>query len=252
MHLCYIDDSGDSKHGVTLTAIIIHEDHWSNVLSAWLVGRRDIHSKFGVGKKNELHANHLYKGRKEYCDTPAQQAKFGQSPRDATGRMMLAALAKHPDFTVVTIGTSERSKSKAYARFVAWLEDWAARKSTRLMLFYDGQQGLDYPDSDPDEARQTELWDTAIRAAKPYREVHRGLDIDTRLIVEDVIMQDSRYSQLIQAADLIAYGAYHLHRQEHPEIWGTEHKPVSAAIIAYMKLANHWVDDSDNGVIWLD
>lgn len=164
---------------------------------------------------------------------------------------MLTALAKYPSFTVVTVGTSERSKPKAYARFVAWLEDWAAANSTRLMLFYDGQQGLDHPENSPDEARQAELWETAIRDAKPYREAHRGLDINTRLIVEDVIMQDSRYSQLIQAADLIAYGAYNLHRQNHPEIWGTKNVPVAAAIIAYMKLAKHWVKDSDNGVIWL-
>ncbi|MBK5237805.1 MAG: DUF3800 domain-containing protein [Actinomycetales bacterium] len=39
--------------------------------------------------------------------------------------------------------------------------------------------------------------------------MHRDLSITNRRVVEDVIMQDSKYSQLIQAADLAAYAAFH-------------------------------------------
>ncbi|PPF47578.1 hypothetical protein C5E14_10040 [Rathayibacter sp. AY1A1] len=66
------------------------------------------------------------------------------------------------------------------------------------------------------------------------------------------MMQDSRYSQLIQAADLIAYGAYQKHRQEHPDIWGSDGTPSADAIIAYMRLAARWPEDSNFGVHWLD
>ena len=56
---------------------------------------------------------------------------------------MLSSLAKHSDFTVATIGTADPSKPTAYARFIAWLEDWAVTNDTHLMIFYDRQQGLD-------------------------------------------------------------------------------------------------------------
>ncbi|WP_308202080.1 DUF3800 domain-containing protein [Rathayibacter rubneri] len=251
MHLCYVDDSGDSRHGVTLTGLIVEDREWSGLLNAWLAGRRAIHREFGVLKTAELHATKLYKGRGQFCETLAQNASFGTGKRAAAGRVMLSALAKHPRFEVVTVGMADRSKPVAYARFIAWLEDWAEREGTYVMVLYDGQQGLGDPGEELEPPRDRELWETAIRDAAPYREVHRSLDIQSRRVVEDVMMQDSRYSQLIQAADLIAYGAYQKHRQEHPEIWGGDGTPSADAIIAYMRLAARWPEGSDFGVHWL-
>lgn len=251
MHLCYIDDSGDSKHGVTLTALLIEEHNWSSVLACWLEGRRAVYNEFRVLKKSELHANHLYKGRKKFCETARDDALFSEARRAATGRIMLSWLAKS-SFTTLTFGVAETSKPKAYARAIAALEDWAAENDTFLLVFYDGQQGLAAPDEEVTAERSRELWETAIRDAKPYREVHRDLDIGRRRILEDPIMQDSKYSQLIQAVDLIAYGAYHRHKQDHPENWGTSQAVVPAAIAAYMKLSKRWPESTENGVIWLD
>ena len=134
----------------------------------------------------------MYKGRGSLCETPEQDRACGTSQRAAIGRIMLSSLAKHSDFTVATVGTADPSKPTAYARFVAWLEDWAATNDTYLMIFYDGQQGLDHPGESPAPDRQRELWETAIRDATPYREVHRRLELRSRRVVEDVIMQDSR------------------------------------------------------------
>ncbi|WP_315069764.1 DUF3800 domain-containing protein [uncultured Microbacterium sp.] len=251
MHLCYIDDSGDSKHGVTLTALLIEDKDWSAVLDYWLKGRREIYREFGVLKNREIHANHLYKGRKSYCETPKENARFGSDKRAATGRVLLSWLAKAP-CTTITFGTTEVSKSKAYARAIAALEDWAVTNDTYLLVFYDGQQGLAAPDEEVTAEKSRELWETAIRDAKPYREVHRGLDITERRIIEDPMMQDSKYSQLIQAVDLIAYGAFHLHKQNHPEIWGTSSAVVREAIVAYMKMKNRWETNTEKGLIWLD
>ena len=202
-------------------------------------------------KSRALHSTELYKGRGHFCETAEQEAAFGGGQRAAVGRLMLSALAKQGDFTVATVGVADRVKPVTYARFIAWLEDWALVHDTHLLIFYDGQQGLDRPGSSPAPERQRELWETAIRDATPYREVHRGLDIKSRRVVEDVIMQDSRYSQLIQAVDLVAYGAYHKHLQGHPEIWGTRNQAVPAAIRAYMQLAGRWDSSSDYGVHWL-
>jgi hypothetical protein len=253
MYLAYVDDSGDSRHGTTLTALLVPSEHWRAVLDAWLEGRRAIHDQFGVAKHAELHANELYKGRGSYCETPEQDRAFGSTQREAAGRIVLAALARQPDFHLVTMGTPERSKPATYARFVALLEDWAERINTELLIFYDGPQGIEHdPDKAPSRDREelASQWEDALRNAAPFRQVHRGLDIGRRRVIEDPIMQDSRYSQLIQAVDLIAYGAFQRHRQDHPEIWGTNVKPSAAAIRAYMRLAKHWSPASDYGVIW--
>lgn len=247
VYLCYLDDSGDSKHGVTITALIIEDRNWASTLDAWLSGRRAIHREFGVLKHSEVHANDLYKGRGSYCATAEEDKKFGTSKRDAAGRILLTSLAK-AEFSVTTFATSTVSKPTAYARAIARLEDWASEHDTHLLVFYDGQQGLFYDGQQglagQDEVVTTErsrkLWDRAVRDAKPYREVHRSLPIQERRILEDPVMQDSKYSQLIQAADLIAYGAYHRHKQDHPEIWGTQWRVMPAAITAYMKVSAHW------------
>jgi len=251
MYLCYLDDSGDSKHGVTITALVIKDRNWSATLNAWLRGRRAIHREFGVLKHGEVHANGLYKGRGSYCATPEEDKKFGTSKRDAAGRILLSSLAT-AEFSVATFATSTVSKPTAYARTIARLEDWASEQDTHLLIFYDGQQGLAGQDEEVTTERSRELWDRAVRDAKPYREVHRSLPIQERRILEDPVMQDSKYSQLIQAADLIAYGAYHRHKQDHPEIWGTQSKVMPAAITAYMKVSAHWPSTSDYGIVWLD
>ncbi|GAA4839358.1 hypothetical protein GCM10023221_16170 [Luteimicrobium xylanilyticum] len=250
MHLAYVDDSGDSKHGVTLTALIVEDRHWSSLLDAWLAGRRRLHSEFGVPKNREIHAVEFYKGRARVCETREQDASFTKVERGIAARLLLSSLATLEPFTVLSIATPDVRKPAAYARFIAKLEDWAAENDTYLMVFYDGQQGLAHPDTEPTPAELSELWTTAVRNAAPYRRVHRDLELSTRRIVQDVMMQDSQYSQLIQAADLIAYGAYQRHRQGHPELWGGDNA-WRAAIQAYMRLAQHWPDDSDNGVYWL-
>lgn len=142
MHLAYVDDSGDSKHGTTLTALLVPDHRWNEVLGAWLEGRRQIHREFGVPKTRELHANELYKGRGRYCETAALEESFSESKRAATGRIMLSSLAKAEGYVIVTIATPSPSTSASYAVLVDWLDQWARNEQTTVMILFDGQQGL--------------------------------------------------------------------------------------------------------------
>lgn len=142
MYLAYVDDSGDSKRGTTLTALLVESEHWTGLLDAWLGGRREIHRQFGVRKHAELHAAALYKGRGRFCETPEQERKFGTDLRAASGRIVLSHLSRFDHFRVLTVGSAVTSKPTLYAMFVAHLEDWAARHETQLLILYDGQQGL--------------------------------------------------------------------------------------------------------------
>jgi hypothetical protein len=166
--------------------------------------------------------------------------------------MLLSKLARIEHFTVMTVGMKTTRKPEIYARFLAHLEDWAEVEDTHLMVFYDGQQGLAEDGHELSQTEQNDIWETAVRAAAPYRRAHRDLDLGSRRIIEDVFMQDSRYSQLIQAVDLIAYGAYHTHLDGHPEIWGQKNKALKAAVAGYVRLSQRWSEDSDRGVFWLE
>lgn len=252
MHLCYVDDSGDSKNGTTLTALIVEDRHWSGLLSAWLEGRRELHATFGVAKNTELHTFKLLKNRGEFCETEEQNKAFHKGTRAAAYRMLLTKLARFEHFTVLTVAMKTTRKPEIYSGFLAYLEDWAEERDTHLMVFYDGQQGLADDGHELTQSEQNEIWETAVRGAAPYRRAHRDLDLGTRRIVEDVFMQDSRYSQLIQAVDLIAYGAYHTHLDGHPEIWGTKNQALAAAVAGYVRLHERWGEDSDKGVYWLE
>lgn len=252
MHLCYVDDSGDSKNGTTLTALIVEDRHWRGLLSTWLEGRRELHAEFGVAKNTELHTFKLLKNRGKFCETDEQNVAFNKHSRAAAYRMLLTKLARFEHFTIITVAMQTTRKPQIYARFLAHLEDWAEAQDTHIMVFYDGQQGLALDGHELSQTEQNDLWETAVRDAAPYRRAHRDLDLMSRRIIEDVFMQDSRYSQLIQAVDLIAYGAYHTHLDGHPEIWGPKNTPLKAAVAGYVRLSDHWSEGSDRGVEWLE
>ncbi|WP_249367825.1 MULTISPECIES: DUF3800 domain-containing protein [unclassified Actinomyces] len=189
--------------------MLVEDRAWTSVLRARLEGRRSIHRELGVDTSKELHANDLYKGRGSFL--PAGSGDhLSTVQREATGRIMLSHLAQADGFHVVTLAMSGRSKPRAYRHLISWLDTWAGTNDTTVMVLYDGRQG--YPPSSSGSAEQVLVeWETALRDASPLRAVHRDLPIATRRVIEDVVMQDSRDNQLIQAADLIAYGAFHKH-----------------------------------------
>lgn len=250
MQLAYVDDSGDSRKGVVLSVLLVRDRDWNGVLDAWLDGRRAIHREFRVPKTRELHANTLYKGRGDYCDDDEASKRFGQDKRDAVGRIMLSALAKAEGLQIASFVVLTRRTAEAYSKLVDWLDAWAACEDETIMIFYDGRQ-LGVDDGIRTPVQLQEDWEQAMRSAAPYRDVHRRLDIRSRRIVEDVFLQDSKYNQLIQAADLVAYGAFQLHRQRHPEMWGTGGAPVAGAIRAYKKLKDLWVPGGEEGIFTL-
>ncbi|MFI2564279.1 DUF3800 domain-containing protein [Paenarthrobacter sp. NPDC018779] len=252
MYFCYIDDSGDSRVGSTMSALLVEDKHWNGLLKSWLEGRRRIHTEWGVGKNTEIHANKFLKGRGSFCDTPEQDRKFGKAARAAASRVLLRTLADYEQFRVVSFGMATTRNHELYKEVIAHLDDWARSEDTYVVVFYDGLQGFKHLLDDDllEPHKGWEQWTAAARNAAAYRRVHRSLDIADRRVLEDVLMQDSRYSQLIQAVDLIAYCSFHKHLQDHPEIWGDGITPLPGAAIAFSRLRKHWLDGSDQGMIW--
>lgn len=161
-------------------------------------------------------------------------------------------LSKTDGLTIVTIATPHKQSPLTYAAFIEWLDGWAERNLTTAMIFYDGKQGYDCVDDgrSPEEIRTQ--WDSAFRSSVPYRNTHGSLNLRTSRVFEYVVMLDSKNNQLIQAADLVAYGAYQRHLQVYPEKWPQRNSPVKDAIFASFRTKTTWIPESDNGVIWVD
>ncbi|WP_406368929.1 DUF3800 domain-containing protein [Streptomyces sp. NBC_01546] len=250
MYFCYVDDSGADQTR-TLTGLLVPEEGWSDLLHHWLEGRRKLDETWGVPKNTELHAVHLVKGRGRPCATEEQNDSFGRQARIAAHDLMIRHVTKCESVRVLTVAGATAQIAKVYHSFVNHLEAWAAEQDTRVMIMFDGQSGPDDVEETGQEKAQ-EAWKQAIRGAKPYRDAHRGLPLASRRVLEDPIMQDSRYSQFIQAADLVGYAAFHHLALERPQVW-PKLQPMGPMSKAYKRLSQHWLPGhGTDGVVWLD
>lgn len=248
MYLCYVDDSGtDSVR--TLTGLLVPAAGWGDLLHGWLEGRREVEALWGVPKNAELHAFKLVKGRGRYCPTPEQEAKFREGSRIAAHEMLLKRLARCENLIVTTVACRTKVLPDVYACFVEHLEEWAAAQDTHVMVVLDGNPGpADTDGLTVDQA--ADAWRQAVRNAAPYRGAHRGLPLASRRVLEDPVMQDSAYSQLIQAADMVAYAAFHHLACRDETLW-PKLKPIGLMSRSYRRLAERWLGDpADEGIIW--
>lgn len=286
MHLCYVDDSG--RDGiVTFTGLLVPAAGWNCLLSCWLDGRQQLSREptWRVDKHAELHANVLLKrGSGRFCEPGCAQpgcadagrcgesgsdccaaeccvdrccgqrwfeGRFsGQGARDSAYRIMMEKLSRCPALTVTTVACHTRNSPKAYQGFVNRLDRWAADNDTSVVIFLDGPQGpIDSTGMTVEQIKAEQ--DRSTRNAAPYRRTHRELDLGPRRVIEDPLVTDSRYSQLIQAADLVAYGAYqHLWSAGGWPSGGRYGGPNANVVKAYRKLAPRWLPGSDSGIDW--
>ncbi len=250
VYFCYVDDSG-ADQGRTLTGLLVPEEGWSDLLHHWLEGRRKLQETWGVPKNTELHAVDLVKGRGRPCATENQNKSFGRPARIAAHDLMLRHLAKCESVRVLTVAGGTSRIATVYRAFVSHLEVWALEEETRVVIMCDGQSGPDEVEEVGQEKAQ-DVWRQAIRGAKPYRDAHRSLPLASRRVLEDPVMQDSRYSQLIQAADLVGYAAFHHLMLARPEVW-PKMTAMGSMSKAYKRLRHHWLPGyGTDGVVWVD
>ncbi|MEU4420980.1 DUF3800 domain-containing protein [Actinoplanes sp. NPDC024001] len=284
VHICYADDSGRAGV-VTFTGLLVRADGWNCLMHCWLEGRRKLATEpsWRVDKHAELHANQLTKkGAGRFCEAGCQEPacsgcteadspdccgapccasrccrrgyfenKFStQVARDSAYRIMMTQLARCEALTVTTLACRTRNTAVAYDRFVNHLDQWAIETETSVLVFLDGPQGpLDVSEMAPEAAQQERAM--AGRNAAPYRRTHRELELGPRRVIEDPQMMDSKYSQLIQAADLVAYGAYQYLWSAGTWPSGDKHgKPKDTVVSAYRRLEQRWLPGSDHGITW--
>ncbi|MEJ3747193.1 DUF3800 domain-containing protein [Actinomycetes bacterium KLBMP 9797] len=251
MHLAYADDSG-RDNARTVTGLVVPAHGWNEFLHCWLEARERLTATWGVRKHAELHGIELARGRGSYCASDEEELVFRRRHvRLRAYDLMLAALAQCENLVVTTVCTDSAHLPTAYRKFVEHLQQWATSVDSRVLIMLDGQGypvGTESITADKTAAKVL----NAYRDAMPFQRVHRDLHLRARRVIEDPFIQDSKLSQLIQAADLAAYAATQW-IWENTEVWPkgpNRGRPVTELATSYERLSNRWLPNSDHGIYW--
>lgn len=189
MYLIYVDDSGD-RHRSLYSALIVHHQDWSEVLSLWLSARLGLFDLHEIPVRSELHAVKYLKGRGEVSINPNRNSLMQRTRNSPTGVCAdignaLAGCIAASGVELLTVWSEGNQKEPVYSALVDHLERYLEAKDCHGILMVDGD-GSD----------------------GSYLRRHRELPIQTRRLVEDPWHQPAHTNQWIQMVDLVAYLAF--------------------------------------------
>ncbi|TMS50396.1 DUF3800 domain-containing protein [Mycobacterium sp. DBP42] len=192
-----IDDSGHPQSGVVVYGWIeFRPDHWGSVLRNWLDSRKMLWREYRVAVHQELHTTEYVNGRGRISKSvPDRHVHNGSEYWKDFGReVAVTCLDTMRSAEGLSVGAVYRkgdpaqlakTKTELYRDLIVQFENELATTDSLGVVVMDG----DGSDS-------------------TYRTTHRNLKLDERRIIEDAIHLDSKSSQLVQMADLVAWSAY--------------------------------------------
>jgi hypothetical protein len=194
--MIYVDDSGHPQSGLVIYGWIeFTPDRWPTALSSWLQTRKRLWREHNIPVTQELHTTeyvngrgristkmpdrHIHDGVEYWKDFGREVAVECLETLQSTEGLRLGAVYRrgHPDDIAQT-------RQQAYAALVDRFEHELSESNSLALVFMDGDGS-----------------DTS------YRSTHRKLELRQRHVIEDAIHLDSRSSQLVQMADLVAWSA---------------------------------------------
>ena len=197
----YVDDSGSVDSGLIVYGWIeCSPDRWRHGLRAILELRKRLYRDHLVPPATELLATKFVNGR----DRISTAGDDNQTEWKTLGRAVaiecLEGLRDCPDIKIGAVWRRTTATGRAYyderaAVYNGLVEQWNTEHRTSDSYAF---VGMDGNGSDP-----------------TYFDAHRALSLDTRHIIEDPMFHDSRRSQWVQMADLVAYTVF-THLNRHP------------------------------------
>ncbi|NMO04697.1 DUF3800 domain-containing protein [Gordonia sp. TBRC 11910] len=202
--MIYIDDSGHPASGLVVYGWIeFSPDHWSTVLRTWLDMRKMLWREYRIAVTKELHTTdyvngrgrlskrvpdrHIHNGVEHWKDFGREVADTCLDTLRCTEGLRLGAVYRRGEPSDLAA-----TKQSLYADLVAQFENELRDSDSLALIVMDGDGS-----------------DTS------YRTTHRGLELQRRRVIEDAIHIDSKVSQLVQMADLVAWTA-NAHIDKHP------------------------------------
>lgn len=200
VRLFYIDDSGAEKNGiVTFSWVELSVDDWRKGIGAVLGWRGRLNREHEIPKRYEIHMTDFANGR----GNPSAKGDVWNRRKANRSEVLDEAFGFFARWewmsvgTVYSLTTAKRvafrdEKIRVYGKLLQILQDRLEETSEWGLVFMDGD-GSDHS----------------------YTRAHRDLPLDSRLIVEDPLFQDSGGTLWMQMADIVAYAGYeHIMRLE--------------------------------------
>lgn len=200
--MLYIDDSGAERDGLIVYGWIeCRPERWRHALRTILQMRTGLYRDYLVPPARELHATEFVNGRGRISirDDGEDKTEWKTLGRKVA-RVCLEMLANCEDISIGAVyrhttakgSDFHQEKGQTYQKLLEMLDAQHREEGSYVLV------GMDGNGTDP-----------------IYRDAHRSLALDTRHVIEDPMFHESKQSQLMQMADLVAYTAFcHLNRHE--------------------------------------
>lgn len=203
----YVDESGDTgtvnsntDHFV-LSALVLHESEWLNILDDLILFRRGIKAKYGLKMKDEIHTYEFVTGR------PNLSPQIPRNIRLDLLKSCMKWLASRNDISIVTVmclkGTRDDVFNFTWKALIQRFDN--TLKYANFPGGHGGQKGMLL--SDDTDAKLTGLI-REMRRFNPVPSMITGFaarDMRLKAVVEDPVFRDSAHSYLHQMADVVAY-----------------------------------------------
>ena len=213
MFLVYVDESGDvGLHNspsdfFCLSAIVIHENDWHDVLEKTIDFRKELRQRYGFKLREEIHSSH-------FIHKPGDFKRIAKSLRLRLLRDVLDFQAGLVNYQIINVLINKRNKSPDLDVFdLAWQTLIQRIENT---CSYRNFAGAHYNTKDAamlfvDKTDEVKLR-TLVRKMRRYNPVPSKVGMGSgyrlmplKFIIEDAVHRDSAHSYFIQLADVNAY-----------------------------------------------
>lgn len=216
MHLMYVDESGDigllpasPTRYFVLSAIVIHELRWRDVLQNLLSFRQVLKSTKGLKIREEIHCTH-------FINKPGPLVRIPRNDRLDIIKKCIDWINTQRDISVYSVVVDKQGKPSTYNVFEqAWNALLMRFENTLSYKNFPGpynalDMGMVLSDNtDGEKLRKL------IRKMRHYNMIPSlfggARNMKLQYIIEDPVLRDSQFSFLHQMNDVIAYCAHQLY-----------------------------------------
>lgn len=213
MFLMYIDESGDTgvsgsqTNFFVISAIVIHESSWLNVLDDLIDFRRSLKNQYGLLMQEEIHASEFING------SPNLKAGISRNDKLDILKKCLKWLDSRNDVSIVSVRCDKAQNAAKDIFEFTWRVLIQRFDNTLAHNNFPNSMGNDKGMIIADNTNGGKLT-KLLRSMRRYNRVpnHAAFgvgsrNITLRAVVEDPVLRDSADSYLHQMVDVVAYFA---------------------------------------------
>ena len=211
MYLMYVDESGDvglensPTRYFILSAIIVHELRWQNVLTSLVDFRRQLRDHKGLKLREEIHST-------DFINKPGELKRIRRNDRLDILKKCIDWLDEQRDINIFSVVVDKEGKSRDIFEF-AWNVLAMRFENTLSHGNFSGprnadDKGIILSDNTEGEKlrkliRKMRHFNSVPNQRDNYGEGYRNMKIN--YIIEDPVFRDSQHSFLHQMTDVLAY-----------------------------------------------